>query len=132
MSVWIDTSFGSYRAEPISGVSLFGVGTNLFVYSGNGSYQSGGYRITNAVSALTSNAKVIYPVSVRLVDDASPILIARWNSTGSAGGLLAGNVTTPTNKFVGIYACTVDRVLATDCSPNPSIFLAALTSAFSE
>ena len=63
------------------------------------------------------------------------ILAIRIKNKGIAEGYLCQisfYVTTPTNKFVGIYACTVDRVLATDCSPNPSMFLAALTSAFSE
>jgi hypothetical protein len=56
MSVRVDTSSGSYRAQPAPGVSLFSPGTSLYVYSSTGSYTSGGYRITNNISALNSNS----------------------------------------------------------------------------
>lgn len=92
MSVWVDTSSGSYRAVPAPGVNLFSPGTNLYVYSGTGNYQSGGYQITNNISALNSNGGVYYPIGVRLIDDASHLLIIRWNSTGSSGGILAGHL----------------------------------------
>ncbi len=78
MSVYIDTSSGSSKANPVSTVSAFPPGSTLLVYN-----SAGGYKLTGNSTDLLSPAALSVtacPLTVRLVDETTQNLIARWES----------------------------------------------------
>jgi hypothetical protein len=82
MSVWIDNTSGSYRALPLRGVDTFSPGTTLFVYYN----RTGGFNITNKNTDIAStSAQPLHPgpISVRLIDESSHVLIANWSTAES-------------------------------------------------
>ncbi len=82
MSVYIDTSSGSSKANPVSTVSAFPPGSTLFVYN-----SAGGYILTGNSTDLLSPAALSVtacPLTVRLVDETTQNLIARWESDCSS------------------------------------------------
>ena len=92
-----DTTIGSYRIQPPSGVNAFSPGTMLLVFYNS----STGYAITSNTTVLAS-ADPSLPgslTSVRLVDERSKFLIAKWD--GSTGGAQALSVIsiTPNSGF---------------------------------
>jgi len=83
LSFYVDTTSGSYRIQPPSGLDIFRPGTTLFVYNTS----TGIYKITNNSADLVSAPPPISLTSVRLVDEKSHQLIAQWkNSTGFSSG----------------------------------------------
>jgi len=83
VSFYADTTSGSYRLQPPSGVDTFSPGATLFVYNTS----TGIYKITNNRADLVSASPPVSLTSVRLVDEKSHQLVAQWkNSTGSSSG----------------------------------------------
>lgn len=81
MGVYIDTPSGSFRAQPLPGVDQFSPGTNLYIFKGPDKYQ-----ITDKTADLSLPKAQSIPdgqVGVRLVDETSQTLLAKW--AGAAG-----------------------------------------------
>ncbi len=82
MGVYIDSSTGSSRAIPLSQMNQFRPGDTLYVFK-----TANGFYITSNLTDLSSPAVGQFPsgaVTVRLVDENSHLLIARWSN--GAGG----------------------------------------------
>jgi len=82
MGVYVDMSTGSTRAVPLSQTLQFRPGDTLYVYN-----NTNGYGITNNISDLSASSVQTLPsgqVGIRLVDEKSKVLIAKWD--GSIGG----------------------------------------------
>ncbi len=83
MGVYIDSSTGSSRAIPLSQTLPFRPGDSLYIFKTNI-----GFYVTNNLSDLLSPAVGQFPsgaVTIRLVDENSHLLIAKWNT--SIGGV---------------------------------------------
>ena len=102
MGVYVDTTSGSYRIQPPSGVDKFSPGTTLFVYN----TIPGLYKITNNPADLAVAAPPTSLTSVRLIDENSKVLLAQWQrSTGGPSGLaLSVTGITPASWWVGSTA----------------------------
>ncbi len=145
LSFYVDTTSGSYRLQPPSGVDIFSSGTTLFVYNTS----TGIYKITNNSADLLSAPPPISLTSVRLIDEKSHQLIAQWkNSTGGAtvlpltvtgispstGSTFGGTIVTitGTNLFGaaagGANGVTFGGAAATGVSVNSATQITATTS----
>lgn len=97
MGVYIDSSAGSSRAIPLPQTSQFRPGDILYVCN-----TTTGYRITNNISSVSDSWVHSLPsgqVGVRLVDENSHLLIAKWNT--SIGGPSPTPVSPPAADFTG-------------------------------
>jgi len=95
MGVYIDSSTGSSRAIPLSQTNQFRPGDTLYVFKTNS-----GFYTTNNLSDLSSPAILSFPsgtLGVRLVDENSHLLIAKWST--SIGG--SQPVSPPVSNFIG-------------------------------
>lgn len=97
MGVYIDSSTGSTRAIPLLQTLQFRPGDTLYVYN-----WTNGYGITNNISDLSASSVRTLPpgnIGIRLVDENSHNLIAKWNL--SVSGSSPAPVSPPAASFTG-------------------------------
>ena len=97
MGVYIDSSTGSSRAFPLSQTNQFRPGDLLYVFK-----TANGFSITNNLSDLLSPAVGQFPsgaVAVRLVDENSHLLIAKWNNGAGGSQTPPGGIPVGTSGF---------------------------------
>jgi len=82
IGIYLDTASGSHRALPVPGLDLFSPGSTLYIYNSTGTYI-----ITNDITSLITAEGVECPVTVRVVDEKTKVLIAEWKRT--SGGVLS-------------------------------------------
>ncbi|MEI7432967.1 MAG: LamG domain-containing protein [Methanomicrobiales archaeon] len=97
MGVYIDSSTGSTRAVPLSQTNQFRPGDTLYVFK-----TASGFYITNNLSELLSPAIGQFPpgaITVRLVDENSHLLIAKWNIDAGGSQTSPGGIPNGTSGF---------------------------------
>jgi hypothetical protein len=139
MCVYVDTTSGSYRIQPPSGVNTFCPGTTLYIYN----TMTGIYKITNNSADLADAASPVSLTSVRLIDEKSQMLLAQWQkSTGEIPGSppslteitpLTGStaggteVTLTGTNLIGTNGVTFDGTAATGVSVVSDTSITATT-----
>ena len=111
MGVYIDTPQGSFRAQPLPGVDQFSPGTNLYIFKGPDAYQ-----ITDNPADLASPSAQSIPagkVGIRLVDENSQMLIAKWESNAEISPI-------PTPVPTTVPTTIVTTVPPTTVKPTPT------------
>lgn len=120
MGVYIDSSTGSTRAIPLSQTSQFRPGDTIYVYN-----SIIGYQITNNISDLSASSVLSFPsgqVGIRLVDEKSKVLIARWD--GSIGDIQALSVISITpNSGYNTSSVTITDLIGTGFQTGTTVNL---------
>ncbi|MDO9323676.1 MAG: type IV pilin [Methanoregula sp.] len=120
MSIFVDTSSGSYRAQPLPGIDAFGPGTTLYIYN-----SSAGYRITNQVSDIAlpiAQSVPFSPIGIRLVDENAHILIAQWGDQTFSLPTQSTTITVPpTTSPTPTPVPTASGLTLTSISPSTAV-----------
>jgi PKD repeat protein len=126
MGVYVDTPDGTSKALPLPGVDQFSPGKTLYIFKG-----PDGYRIADNPADLASPSAQSVPagqVAVRLVDENSQLLLAKW---GDAAGSVPSPVPTPTPTVTPSPTPSPDPVKAA-FSRDPGQGVVPLTVRFTD
>ncbi|WP_394698772.1 hypothetical protein [uncultured Methanoregula sp.] len=89
--VYVDTPYGSYLVVPDATTSPFRTGNTVYIY-----YNGSGYGMTSDLAGVPTVPLPSAEVRVRIVDDASGLLIKTW-SAGTSGTQTPTGTETPTS-----------------------------------
>jgi hypothetical protein len=115
-----DTTMGSIRVPTPSGTNPFGPGASYFVYYNS----STGYNMTNNAARLGA-ADTSLPGSlsgVRLVDQKSQVLLAKWDGSSGSNQTLSVVSITPTSGY-NTTSVTISDLIGTGFSQGATVKL---------
>ncbi len=115
-----DTTMGSIRVPPPTGTNSFGPGASYFVYYNS----STGYNMTNNTARLGA-ADTSLPGSltgVRLVDQKSQVLLAKWDGSSGSNQTLSVVSIAPTSGY-NTTSVTISDLIGTGFSPVATVKL---------